>query len=231
MSGAHTADRHPSTSGRTSRSRRIQWVGVVLVGLGVLVLCWAAWQQYLSNWWSLHRQDQVVGQLEEAWEHGASDGTVDAGGSTAAAVVRVPRFGAEYAVPVVEGTSDDALAVGLGHVSSSAGPGERGNFALAGHRIGHGEPLRDLPALEPGDEVVVENSDAVHTYVVDTDPADLDVHDTDTWVVDERPVNPDPDGAGPVADPRLLTLVTCTDLFHSDDRTAVFGHLVSSVAR
>lgn len=217
---------------RSGGSRRVVLLGVVLVGLGVAVLAYVGWQQIASNWWSWHRQDQLVEELEETWQDPAGrEDAVAAGGSTATAVVRIPRFGTEYAVPVVEGTGDDQLALGLGHLPGSAGPGEPGNLVLAGHRIGHGEPLRDLPDLQPGDEVVVETRDGVHTYVVDTDPADLSLDDGDTWVTEDLPVNPDPGGARPSDDLALLTLLTCTDLFHSDGRTAVFGHLVTSVGR
>ena len=40
-----------------------------------------------------------------------------------------------------------------------------------------------------------------------------------------------PRGTGPDADRRLITLVTCSELFHSDRRTVVFGHLVGRTAR
>ena len=69
------------------------------------------------------------------------------------------------------------------------------------------------------------------TYVIDTDPEDLVVGFDDTWVVSERPVNPDHGGVGPAEDRRLLTLTTCAELFHTDDRMVVFGHLVSSSPR
>ena len=53
---------------------------------------------------------------------------------------------------------------------------------------------------------------------------------TASWVLDARPRNPDaggvepPDGVGG----RLLTLITCAELFHTDQRLVAFGHLVSS---
>jgi sortase A len=101
-----------------------------------------------------------------------------------------------------------------------------GNYALAGHRITHGEPLRRMPELRPGDEVLVETRDAIHTYVLDTDPNDLVVPFTSGWVLDPLPVNPvggvQPD---PADGRRLITLATCSELFHTDDRMIAFGHL------
>ena len=83
-----------------------------------------------------------------------------------------------------------------------------------------------MPELQPGDDVVVETGDAVYTYEVDTDPEDLVVGFDEVWVVEERPFNPDPAGVQPADAPRLLTLTTCAEIFHTDDRMIAFGHLV-----
>lgn len=139
---------------------------------------------------------------------------------TAVALLRVPRFGASYEVPIVEGTSVVDLARGVGHYDGTAQPGGLGNFALAGHRVTHGEPFARLLELRRGDEVVVEDRQAVFTYVIDTSPADLTVKDTDGWVIDPVPHQPDT-----TPTQALLTLTTCQDLFHSPDRSVGFGHL------
>ena len=146
----------------------------------------------------------------------------------ASALVRIPRFGDDYVMPVFEGVADDVLARGYGHFEDSAQPGKKGNYALAAHRVTHGEPLRNMPELRPGDKVYVETRDAVYTYVLDTDPNDLVVTFRDVWVVQPQPRNPDPSGVQPADDPRLLTLTTCAELFHTDDRMIAFGHLVST---
>ena len=71
---------------------------------------------------------------------------------------------------------------------------------------------------------------AVYTYVLDTDPDDLVVTFRDVWVVGEDPVNPG-GGVGPADHPRLITLTTCAELFHTDDRMVAFGHLVSAESK
>ena len=89
-----------------------------------------------------------------------------------------------------------------------------------------------MPELRPGDEIVVDTRDTTYTYVLDTGGGDLAVPFTDVWVLDPRPVNPD-GGVGPPEDAgeRLLTLTTCSELFHTDDRLVAFGHLVSATPR
>lgn len=110
--------------------------------------------------------------------------------------------------------------------------GERGNYVLAAHRITNGEPFADFPQLREGDLVEIETVDATYTYVLDTGGVDLVVPFTDAWVLDPSPVNPaggtqPPDAAGD----RLITLVTCSEIFHTDNRSVAFGHLVERVPK
>ena len=94
-------------------------------------------------------------------------------------------------MPVLEGTSDSVLAAGFGHYDGSVRAGGVGNYALAGHRVTHGEPLRDMPDLRPGDEIVVETRRTVFTYRLDTGGDDLVVPFSASWVLDPLPTNPD----------------------------------------
>lgn len=138
----------------------------------------------------------------------------------ALALLRIPAFGNTYEVPILSGTDLDTLRRGVGHYPSTAPPGQVGNFALAGHRVTHGQPFARLLDLRVGDEVVVETRDAVYTYVVDRAPRDLTVPDTATWVIDPVPGRP---AARPTE--ALLTLTTCEDLIRTPDRSVAFASL------
>ena len=59
----------------------------------------------------------------------------------------MPRFGADYARPVVEGAARPVLAHGVGHYAGTAEPGEVGNFAVAGHRTTYGKPFNEIDTL------------------------------------------------------------------------------------
>ena len=217
----------------TRRRRRDSWsfrVGIVLVAGGLALLGYVGWQLYGTNYVSQQRHDETVASLRAEWDRPGGTASVRTGDSLAGAVVRVPAFGADYAVPLLEGVSDDALAGGFGLFPDSAAPGAVGNVAIAGHRVTHGEPLRAMPELQPGDEIVIETRDRIHTYVLDTGGDDLRVPFTAGWVVATEPVNPD-GGIGPTDEPRLITVTTCAELFHTDDRLVAFGHLVDSRPR
>lgn len=207
---------------------------LVLGGLGMLG--YVAWQMYGTNIVSRQTQERLVQDLEQEWSvapgttvEGKPAEPADVPLGDASALIRIPAFGDDYVVPVLEGIGDEELSSGYGHFPDSADPGERGNYALAAHRVTHGEPLRDMPELRPGDEVVVETRKAVYTYVLDTNPNDLIVTFEDIWVVDPLPTNPG-GGVQPEQRPgqKLITLTTCSELFHTDNRMIAFGHLVDT---
>ena len=206
-------------------------VGVVLVVAGLLVLCYVGWQFFGTNAVSQHKQQQLIEQTRRAWAQGSSTSIKGKGRQMAGAeaLIRIPRFGKDYLVPVQRGVGDKVLAEGLGRFRQSAGPGQVGNFALAGHRITHGQPLRNMPDLRPGDKVVVETRYRTYTYRLDTDPNRLIVPFTAIWVITPVPTNPQ-GGVQPAQRPgqRLITLTTCSELFHTDNRMIAFGHLVGS---
>ena len=152
------------------------WAGEFLVTLGVLVLLFAAWQLWWTDVVSNRAQTQVVDSLEATFArqgaeapsapvpaNGIPDALNDEG---AVAVLRIPRFGEHDARPIIEGTGRGVLALGVGHYVGTAGPGQVGNFALAGHRTTFGRPLHDIDRLADGDLVVVETAATVHVYEV-----------------------------------------------------------------
>lgn len=227
-------------------------IAVALVGLGMLG--YVGWQYVGTNWVARAKQDDVVEQLERAWAALPADppgravagpaaggdkpapapppATVPVSGTTAGAILRIPDLGTSYAMPILEGTSSAALAVGVGHFTDSAQPGAVGNYALAAHRVTHGEPFRHLPDLKAGALIVIDTAKWRYTYALDTDGDELEVDFTQTWVVDDLPDNPEA-GAEPrqLAGQRLITLTTCAELFHTDERLVAFGHLVDRSPR
>lgn len=225
----------PATPPAAPRRRRgpLWWVGIVLVLAGLVLLGWFGWQMWGTNWTSKAHQREIATALEDDWRSGVGLDPAHVPVGEASALIRIPAFGKEYVVPVLEGTTDSILARGYGHFERTAHPGEVGNYAVAAHRVTHGEPLRRMPELRPGDQVIVETADATYTYVLDTDPNDLVVPFTANWVIQAFPKNPDAGGPQPLQGPgqRIITLTTCSELFHTDNRMIAFGHLVSQEAK
>lgn len=209
-------------------------IGLLLILSGVALLGYVGWEFWGTNWVSQRKQAAVKDDIMKGWESGDDVVDVSEGGkgAKAGAIVRIPSFGDDYAVPILEGTSDGVLAAGYGHFKNSAKVGQDGNYALAAHRVTHGEPLRDMPELEPGDEVIIETRDYLYTYVLDTGGNDLTVPFTAGWVLDPLPANPD-GGVEPeqTEGQKLITLTTCSEIFHTDNRLVAFGHLESKTPK
>jgi sortase A len=207
-----------TSAGRRRGTR--YWVGLVLVLTGVSTLSWAGWQFYGTNLVAQGKHEQAVSDIRERWRAGAT--VLERREGDVSAVLRIPRFGEDWEMPIIDSVSEDALAAGVGRFVDNAPVGAVGNYALAAHRVTHGEPFRNLTDLVAGDEIVVEAQEYVYTYALDTGGAEHRVPFTDTWVLDDRPIE--------LPSRRIITLTTCAELFHTDDRLAVFGHLVSKRA-
>lgn len=201
-------------------------VGLLLVLLGAGLAGYLIWLYFITPQIDHRRGQAVIGQLHDAWRVGRSSAATRYG--KADAIIEIPRFGPAYQVPVFEGTDLDVLAVGYGHFIGSAGPGQVGNYALAAHRVTHSEPLRNMPDLRVGDTVKVITRTQTYLYRLTTGGDDLVVPLTAQWVTTPLPHNPDIHGVQPPqrAGERLITLTTCAELFHTDNREIAFGILI-----
>ncbi len=206
---------------------------LTLLGIGLLVaglacLGWVGFQYFGTDVVSERVFQTETEQLRTKWQDQEKS---DPKGRDAASVIpgdaiallRIPAFGDDYEIPILNGTDLSILSKGVGHYSSTAAPGQIGNFAIAGHRVTHGQPFAKLLTLKKGDAVIVETRDAIYTYVMDDSPRRLTVKDSETWVLDPVPGEPD---AKPTE--ALITLTTCQDLFRSADRSIGFGRLQST---
>lgn len=190
---------------------------LLVAGLGVLG--WVGWQYFGTGITSNRQMSEGANSLRGQWK-GPVRATVEPTAGKPFVLLRIPRFGADWVKPVVEGVDADDLARGIGHYPQTQLPGQPGNFAIAGHRVTHGSPFRKLLELDKGDQVLVETQDAVYTYELDGSPRDLTVKASETWVLDPVP------GKRQAPARSIITLTTCQDLFHSPDRSVAFGHLV-----
>jgi sortase A len=222
-------------SARRSVGRRIALgVGSTMILVGLVLLGYVAWQFWGTNWVAHRDQQKITTTLQKQWEvNGKKLRPKYVPKGQASALVRIPKFGKKYVVPVLEGVSDEVLAKGYGHFTKTADPGEVGNYALAAHRVTHGEPLRRMPELRPGDKVIIETVDETYVYELDTNPNQLVIPFTGVWVLDPLPKNPQIGGVQPKQKKgqRLITLTTCSEIFHTDNRMIAFGHLVKEMPK
>ena len=207
-----------TTRRRSVRERLLTFFGVSLILAGLGFLGYVGWQYYGTDVVSKHRQAEVKTQLRIDWGKG-----IDA---DAIGLLKVPRFGDKYEVPIVKGFSADALAKGVGWYTKGAKPGEIGNFAIAGHRVTHGEPFSKFPKLRRGDKVVVETRTQIFTYVLRNSGTSIKVDFSVKWPLMSNPIDRNFIPTKPI-----LTMLTCSELFHTNNRNIVFGDLVNTITK
>ncbi|GAA2085723.1 class E sortase [Aeromicrobium tamlense] len=215
----------------TPQLRPLRLVASVLTVVLVVGLGWAAWTYIGTNVVAKQRQGDMAVALADDWKgNRKGDATRDEiRMGQVFAVLRVPRLGEDFEVPVVAGIDDTALTSGVGWFTDTQRPGQPGNFAVAGHRVTNGQPFKDFPDLRAGDLVEVETRTHVYTYELRNSGTDTIVDFTDIWVVqpvpeEARESRTQKSRARPSES--LLTLTTCSEIFHTDDRSVVFGELV-----
>ncbi|HTM11558.1 MAG TPA: class D sortase [Bryobacteraceae bacterium] len=173
----------------SSTSRVARWLEICFWAMGCLAL------GYCAFLWGRAQYDQAEGKW--ALEHTLPGDPMTAGPSrrppysaegSLVGRIDIPRL--DLSAIVFEGTSDETLSRGVGHLIGSAGPGERGNLVLAGHRDTF---FRELRNIRRGDEVNILGPQGEFEYQVES-----------TAIVepDQTEVLKPSDGA-------TLTLITC----------------------
>ena len=212
--------------------RLIGAFGEVLITIGLLLLLFVSWQL----WWTdvtANRDQAVTVQALERGFRAPPHGGVAGKGSLATltrvpfgeafAILRIPRFGAGFARPVLEGTDHDTLTKGVAHYSGTAFPGQVGNFAVAGHRTTYGKPFSDIDLLKKGDVMVVETKTSYIVYSVE---GHVIVTPDQVEVIAPVPQHP---GAKPTQ--AWMTMTACHPRFSASQRYVVFAKLVKRIPR
>ncbi len=70
-------------------------------------------------------------------------------------------------------------------------PGQPGNVAIAGHRVGKGSPFLGLDLLRPGDPIVLETKNNWLVYRVLGDPDTGNLLADPSGIPSQQVVNPD----------------------------------------
>jgi sortase A len=218
--------------------KRLRWavriLGEVFITVGLLLYLFIAWQLWWTDVTANREQAVTTYALEKGFGPAGSPvrGAAPADPlatltnvpfGQAFAIMRIPRFGADYARPVLQGTDSDALTKGIGHYSGTAFPGQVGNFAVAGHRTTYGKPFSDIDLLQKGDIIVVETKTNYLVYSVDRY---VIVTPDQVQVIAPVPQHP---GASPTQ--AWMTMTACTPRFSASQRYVVFSKLVKSIPR
>jgi sortase (surface protein transpeptidase) len=231
----------PSPPGPTAERDRARWpavvqaAGEIFVTAGLILLLFVVYELFVTDLIADRRQGELSQELYEDWHRNTSVVPVhESKLGDAFAVLHIPRLGPDYERVVLEGTEEAQLKQGPGHYTGTAMPGEQGNVAFAGHRVGKGSPFLELDTMKPGDPIVVETADSWFVYRVLGDektgaftgdpsgipgqeivrPQDIDV------------TSPTPDAAEDAAPSgAYLTLTTCHPRYSARQRMIIHARL------
>ncbi|QEW01656.1 class E sortase [Microbacterium lushaniae] len=237
---------------RTRPRRRVSIVGIlgeVLITVGAVVLLYVAWQLWIGDVIYAAEKNRAGVELSEQWQQevGPAVPTEDPapeesvtpadpaaiepvilpqpGDAEIFGVMHIPRFGADYAMPIAGGVSRPRTLdpIGIGHYPDTAMPGEVGNFALAAHRTTFGKPFNRIADLRLGDAIVVETKEGWYTYRFRTleyvTPDAVDV----LLDVPQQPEVP--------AGERYITLTSCSPMNSMAERIVGYGLFESFMPR
>lgn len=213
----------------------LRGVGQLLLTIGFVLLLFVVYELYVTDILAGQAQEELSDELREEWDGAGSGGTpapITPEVGQPFAFLHIPGLGAGWNRAVVEGTGAEELEQGPGHYVGTALPGQPGNFAVAGHRVGRGSPFLEIDELRPGDPIVVETADAWYVYRVLGDPATGDfatgpvpgqqiVSPSEVSVISPTPLAPPevpPSGA-------YLTLTTCHPEYSARQRLIVHAVL------
>ena len=240
--GPASAAGGPDPAGRRGPRRRALSVvldvsGELLFTFGVLCALYLAY----VLWWTNVTAGVENRAASSAFQHtlaaapsattptAAAKPTDDLSDGTSFGFLYIPALGSGWRALITQGTErDQVLNTGaVGHYSSpaTAMPWDGdGNFALAGHRDGHGMIFRDLDELRPGDKVYVQTLYGWYVYQLDREAPSVPIDDVSVLA-------PIPVGSGYTEPGRYLTMTTCTPMYVDSNRLVWWGHLVQTTPR
>lgn len=200
----------------------VRVLGRILTAAGLVLALFIGYEYFWTDFAAHRAASQATQTLQRVWDEGGwtpSDRPSGRAGvgkplaTDAFALMRIPRLGSQWQEPVIEGVTLDDLSRGVGHYPDTSMPGVVGNFAVAGHRVTHGGPFRDLDRLRTGDPIAIQMRDVVYVYRVrSVKPVTPDRTD----VLLPVPRQPGMEPTEPV-----LTLTTCHPKYSARQRLIV----------
>jgi sortase A len=205
--------------------------GKILIGAGILVLLFTAYQIWGTSIQESHTQDSLRSTLisetnDQEIRHALAEAaalnklptgppvtarrTSDPPEGEPVGDIRIPAIGVSQVV--VEGTNTPDLRKGPGHYIGTPLPGQDGNASIAGHRTTYGHPFYNLDGVKVGDPIVLTTLQGIFVY--DTTKSFV-VSPNDTTVIKNAFSN-------------MITLTTCNPRFSASTRLIIQGRLAHS---
>ena len=165
-------------------------LGELLITLGIVVMLYVVWQMWIGDMIYGAQNNAAGAELSEEWDAsadalpvpeataapgsrprpiprppsrvrcGSRSCSTEPGDTEVFGIMRIPRFGADYATKIAGGVTRKGTldTIGIGHYPGTEMPGQVGNVALAAHRTTFGAPFARIAELHVGDAIVIETA-------------------------------------------------------------------------
>jgi sortase A len=203
----------------------VSGIGQTLITAGLIILLFVAYELWWTGITTRHDQHKLLAALRQQWSQGQTIKDPPLGSGIA--ILRIPRFGKNYAFVVVQGISTADLIKGPGHYPGTALPGQVGNFTVAGHRTTYLHPFYNINELKVGDPIVLETRTTWFTYRVENIPRTRARHQEIVAPSDVAVAYavPDQPNASAVPTQRVLTFTSCNPRYSAAQRIVVHAVL------
>jgi sortase A len=210
-------------------ARILGWLGRLLLGLGVLLLLFTAFQLWGTGFFEARSQSQLRENLSHQLPANAAakvealrvapalsppvlaPDTAAPPVGQAVGVLQIPTIGLDQAI--VEGVGPAQLRQGPGHYPGTPLPGQAGNVGLAGHRTTYAHPFYNLNEVTLGTKIDITTPQGIFLYTATNMTTVLP-----TQVTVLAPTKA-----------AILTLTTCNPRYSAALRLVVRAKLTSSL--
>jgi len=223
----------------------VRGIGQLLITLGIVILLFVVYELWVTGLYTKAQQHKLLNRITQDWlgQKGLGEISTKKPGidhvpiGSGIAVLRIPRFGKNYEMVIVEGTGYSDLQKGPGHYPGTAFPGQVGNFAVAGHRTTYDAPFNRIDTIRRGDAIVLETKTMWFTYRAEDVPAAKGyphvpyqeiVSPSDVAVAYPVPDQPNRDAKPSL---KMLTFTSCNPKYSAAQRIVVHAVLTQALPK
>lgn len=166
MTMVHTGEVDGSPPPRADREPVVRGTAQGLQALALLIVWIFVYLGFLSGFEHGHHQRALYDDVRTQLALGEAPTGAPIEPGTALGVLSIPSIGLDSEV-FVEGTRNEQLQKGPGHVYGSVLPGQQGVSVLAGRSLSFGGPFRHVDDLVAGEIIRVTTANGTFPYRVD----------------------------------------------------------------
>lgn len=141
----------------------LRWMQRFFLVTGMLAVSYVGLTLLRAKLYQENADDALNMQIEAQQQHRAMPPQAAAKEGDVLGRIEIPRLG--MTVAILEGTTQQTLRLGIGHIDGTALPGEAGNIGLAGHRDTYFRALKDIRIK---DEIQIETASGLSRYEVES---------------------------------------------------------------